>query len=65
MRNFNVVIVDCNYMFRLQSNNHQDLYQKFKNKIILRVLVGTEQVAGICECGNEPSGSIKFGEFFD
>ena len=23
------------------------------------------QVAGICECGNEPSGSIKCGEFFD
>jgi len=23
------------------------------------------QVAGIFECGNEPSGSIKFGEFID
>jgi hypothetical protein len=23
------------------------------------------QVAGSCECGNEPSGSIKRGEFFD
>jgi hypothetical protein len=23
------------------------------------------QVAGICECGNEPSGSIKCGEFLD
>jgi len=23
------------------------------------------QVAGTCECGNEPSGSIKCGEFFD
>jgi hypothetical protein len=22
------------------------------------------QVAGSCECGNEPSGSIKCGEFF-
>jgi hypothetical protein len=22
-----------------------------------------EQVAGCCECGNEPSGSIKCGEF--
>jgi hypothetical protein len=21
--------------------------------------------AGICECGNEPSSSIKFGEFLD
>jgi len=23
------------------------------------------QVAGICECGNEPSGSIQCGEFLD
>ena len=23
------------------------------------------QVAGSCECGNEPSGSIKCGEFLD
>jgi hypothetical protein len=23
------------------------------------------QVAGCCECGNEPSGSIKCGEFVD
>ena len=23
------------------------------------------QVAGTCECGNEPSGSIKCGEFID
>ena len=23
------------------------------------------QVAGTCECGNEPPGSIKFGEFLD
>jgi len=22
-------------------------------------------VAGSCECGNEPSGSVKFGEFLD
>ena len=25
----------------------------------------TGQVAGTCECGNEPSGSIKYGEFLD
>ena len=24
-----------------------------------------ERVAGTCECGNEPSGSIKCGEFLD
>jgi len=23
------------------------------------------QVAGTCECGNEPSGSIKYGEFLN
>jgi hypothetical protein len=26
---------------------------------------GQRQVAGTCECGNEPSGSIKCGEFLD
>jgi hypothetical protein len=24
-----------------------------------------ERDGGTCECGNEPSGSIKFGEFID
>jgi hypothetical protein len=28
-------------------------------------LSGQGQVAGTCECGNEPSGSIKCGEFLD
>jgi len=26
---------------------------------------GYEQVAGTCECGNEPSGFTKCGEFLD
>ena len=26
---------------------------------------GQRQVAGTCECGNEPSGTIKCGEFVD
>jgi hypothetical protein len=26
---------------------------------------GYREVAGNCECGNEPSGSIKSGEFLD
>jgi hypothetical protein len=26
---------------------------------------GKGQVAGCCECGNEPSGSVKCGEFLD
>jgi hypothetical protein len=27
--------------------------------------IGTGGRAGCCECGNEPSGSIKCGEFLD
>ena len=30
-----------------------------------RVCSGQGQVAGICECGNEHSGTIKCGEFLD
>ena len=26
---------------------------------------GKRQVADSCECGNEPSGSVKCGEFLD
>ena len=28
-------------------------------------LVQDRQVADACECGNEPSGSVKCGEFLD
>ena len=28
-------------------------------------LAQDRQVADACECGNEPSGSVKFGEFLD
>ena len=27
--------------------------------------IGRAQVAEACECGNEPSGSVKCGEFLD
>ena len=30
-----------------------------------RAGVGWEQVAGTCECGDEPSDSIKCGKFLD
>jgi hypothetical protein len=30
-----------------------------------RAVSGQGQVAGTCECGNEPSGSTKCGEFLD
>ena len=26
---------------------------------------GYRQLADVCECGNEPSGSVKCGEFLD
>jgi len=29
------------------------------------ICFGTEQVAGACECVNEPKGSIKCGEFLE
>jgi hypothetical protein len=35
------------------------------SEIILRGVVKHGQVAGFCECGNEPSGSIKCGECLD
>jgi len=38
---------------RREDNNMMDLQ------------VGWGQLAGTCECGNEPSGSIKYGEFLD
>jgi hypothetical protein len=28
-------------------------------------LAQIETVAGTCECGNEPSGTVKYGEFLD
>jgi hypothetical protein len=30
-----------------------------------RSVSGSGQVAGFCECGNKPSGSIKCGKFFE
>ena len=41
MHNFNVAIVDCNYMFQqLQSNHHQTVYQTCKKGIIVNVVSG-------------------------
>jgi hypothetical protein len=31
----------------------------------IELLAGLEQVADCCECGNEPSGSIQFGEILE
>jgi hypothetical protein len=38
MHNFDVVIVDYSYMFRLlQNNHHQSVYRKYKEEIILHI----------------------------
>jgi len=42
------------------------LHQTYGNDYLLSVIIlhlGWGQVAGTCEYGNEPSGSVKFGEF--
>jgi hypothetical protein len=31
----------------------------------IELVQDTNEVAGTCDCGNEPSGSIKYEEFFD
>ena len=33
--------------------------------VVVVVRVRVRQVADACECGNEPSGSVKCGEFLD
>ena len=41
MHIFNVAVVDCSYMFwLLQSDHHQDVYQKCKKEIILHLIIG-------------------------
>jgi hypothetical protein len=32
---------------------------------LIELTQGSESFAGTCECGNEPSGSIKCREFLD
>ena len=64
-------------MGRPEGNNSQNLdvdgritlkwtFKKWDGEAWTAVLwlrIGT--VAGACECGNEPSSSIKFGQFLD
>ena len=35
------------------------------NIIVSTIFNNQEQVADACECGNEPSASVKCGEFLD
>jgi hypothetical protein len=46
------------------------ILRRIFRKLDVRVWTGfswlkLETMAGTCECGNEPSGSIKCGEFLD
>jgi hypothetical protein len=41
------------------------ILEKIFKKWDVGVRTGYGQVAGACECGEEPSGSIKRGEFLD
>jgi hypothetical protein len=36
-----------------------------KKKIVIELAQDRDRLACSCECGNEPSGSIKRGEFLD
>ena len=64
-------------MENLRERDHLE-HPRIGGRIILRLIIrkwdgghgldqrdsGEGQVAGTCECGNEPSGPIKCGEFF-
>jgi hypothetical protein len=39
--------------------------KKKKNYFVTKCYTGVRNLAGCCEHGNEPSGSIKGEEFFD
>ena len=50
---------------RWEGNMKKDLQQIDERALTELVWLMQEQVAGCCECGNEPSGSTKCGEFLD
>jgi hypothetical protein len=50
---------------RWEDNNKMDLREVGCGGMNWVELAQDRQVAGTCECGNEPSGSIKCGEFLD
>jgi len=48
-----------------EDNIKMDLLDVGRGHGLARPGPGKGQVSGSCECGNEPSSSIKCGEFFD
>jgi hypothetical protein len=50
---------------RWRDNNRMDLQKMGCEGMDWIGLAQDRQVAGTCECGNKPSGSIKQGEFLD
>jgi hypothetical protein len=50
---------------RWKDNIKMDLQEVGCGGMVWIELAQDRQVAGTCECGNEPSGSIKRGEFRD
>jgi hypothetical protein len=58
-------------MFVSCCNSFYNRLKKCRGRIMLKLLLrilgksGQGPVAGYCEHNNEPSGSIKGGEFFD
>ena len=50
---------------RWVDNIKMDLQQVECGHVDWNELAQDRQVAGACECGNEPSGSVKCGEFLD
>ena len=51
---------------QMEDNIKMDLQEVERGGIGLdRSGSGQREVAGTCECGNEPSSSIKCGEFLD
>jgi hypothetical protein len=50
---------------RWEDNNEMDLQELGCGSMDWIELAQDKQVAGTCECSNEPSGCIKCGEFLD
>ena len=57
--------VRCLVLVKLYGNYPRKLCVRIVSNSEVRVGSGSGQVAGTCEYGDEPSGSVKCGEFLD